>query len=219
MTTLSPAQVYTLARGAGFDPATAAIMVAIAGPESGYRTDARGDVGLQTSVWGPSIGLWQIRSLKAQTGTGGTRDASRLTDPTFNAKSAYSIYKGQGLGAWSTYTSGAYRGFLTKANAAAGTGGAPVPLGTASGSTTTTAGSTNAQLVDLPGGNWNPLNWPGAILGKTAQGASGALWAQVQPFLVTSTFVVTGLAMITIGTTVTAWPTVAKASGLPGGTP
>lgn len=110
MTTLTTAQVYSLARSVGLDPAKAVIATAIAMAESGLRTDARGDVGIQTSTWGPSVGLWQIRSLKAQSGTGGPRDATRLTDPTFNAQSMMSISgNGGSWKPWTTYTSGAYR--------------------------------------------------------------------------------------------------------------
>lgn len=120
---LAPSQVYQLARGAGFDPATAAVMVAIAGAESGWNPAALGDVSREDATWGPSVGLWQVRSERAQYGTGGPRDASRLTDPAFNAAAAYTIYRGQGLRAWSTYNSGAYRSYLGQA-ATASTSGA-----------------------------------------------------------------------------------------------
>lgn len=214
MTVLTPAQVYTLARGAGFAPPMAAIMVAIAGPESGYRTDAVGDVGIQTGTWGPSVGLWQIRSIKADTGTGRPRDASRLKDPVFNASAAYSIYKSQGLGAWTAYSSGAYRSFLGKANAAAGTGGAAVPPVSSSPS----SGTAGAQPVGLgPLEGWNPLAWPGQLLSRAAEGTADAVWAKVAPFLITWGFVVAGGTLVIIGTTLTAWPVAAKISGLPGG--
>jgi murein DD-endopeptidase MepM/ murein hydrolase activator NlpD len=115
---LSPSAVYALARSAGFDPSTAAVMVAIAGAESGWNPVAVGDAGLADDTWGPSIGLWQIRSLRAQTGTGRERDASRLTDPAFNARAAFTIYKQQGLRAWSTYSNGRFRNYLGQATAA-----------------------------------------------------------------------------------------------------
>jgi hypothetical protein len=79
-----------------------------------------GDIGLQNGTWGPSVGLWQIRSLKAQYGTGGDRDASRLTDPAFNAKAMVSI---SGAGAnwrpWSTYTHGSYKKYLSQLSGSA----------------------------------------------------------------------------------------------------
>lgn len=113
MTQLTGAQVYELAKKAGLSPTLAGVATAIAKGESGWRTDAVGDVGIQDSKWGPSVGLWQIRSLKAEYGTGGTRDASRLTDPAFNAASMATV---SGLGAnfkpWTVYTSGAYKKYL-----------------------------------------------------------------------------------------------------------
>lgn len=114
MSTLTAAQVFKLAKDAGLSPATATIATAIAKAESGWRTDAVGDVSLQDSKWGPSVGLWQVRSVKAEYGTGSTRDASRLTDPAFNARSMVAI---SGAGAnwrpWSVYTSGAYKKYLS----------------------------------------------------------------------------------------------------------
>lgn len=115
MTTLSPAQIYTLARNAGLAPAAATTATAVALAESGGRSDAMGDVGLEDGTWGPSVGLWQIRSVKAQTGTGQTRDASRLTDPAFNAASMAAISgTGGNFGPWTTFTKGTYKKFLSQ---------------------------------------------------------------------------------------------------------
>lgn len=117
---LTAAEIYRLARGAGFDESSAATATAIALAESKGDPNAVGDVALQTAKWGPSIGLWQIRSLNADKGTGRTRDASRLTDPAFNAASAFTIYKERGnWTAWSVYNSGAYTRYIPDAKAAA----------------------------------------------------------------------------------------------------
>lgn len=125
MATLSPAQIRDLALGAGFNASEAVTATAIALAESGGRTDAQGDTGITTAVWGPSVGLWQIRSLKSDSGTGRTRDATRLTDPKFNAQSARAIYKASGWSPWSVYKSGAYRAHLSKVPTS-GTGD-PIP--------------------------------------------------------------------------------------------
>lgn len=121
MPTLTPAQLYDLARSAGLTPGAAVVAAAVALAESGGRTDAVGDTALQDSKWGPSIGLWQVRSLKAEYGTGSARDASRLTDPAHNARAMAEI---SGAGAnwrpWSVYTSGAYRDKLPAVVAATG---------------------------------------------------------------------------------------------------
>jgi len=209
MTVLTPAQAYTLARQGGFDPVTAVIMVAIGGAESGLRTDAKGDVGLEDATWGPSVGPLQIRSLKADTGTGRPRDATRLTDPTFNAASAFSIYHGQGLSAWSTYSSGAYRNFLGGAQAAARTGGAALPPG---GVTASNAAATSAQSIDF-NSNWNPLNWPGnaleygaGVIATPGSDAALSIWNQVRPVMWMAMFTGLGLGLVAIGSFVVTAP-------------
>lgn len=114
MATLSPAQIYALARNAGLDLSPALIATAVALAESGGRTDAMGDLGLQNATWGPSVGLWQIRSLKSQSGTGQPRDATKLTDPVFNAKSMASISgTGSNFGPWSTFNNGSYKNHIS----------------------------------------------------------------------------------------------------------
>lgn len=84
-------------------------------------------------------------------------------------------------------------------------------VGTAgTNATNASLASVSGQLVELPGGNWNPLNWPGSILGNTAASTSQALWAQIQPFLLTGLFVSAGLGLVVIGTGITAWPSVRR---------
>lgn len=116
------AQVFTLAKGAGFDDKNAEIAAAIAMAETlTYSAGVQyadfgkvGDISLMDATWGASYGGWQIRSLKAKTGTGDIRDALRLTDSAFNAKAAFAIYQqaGNKFTPWSTFTSGAYLGYM-----------------------------------------------------------------------------------------------------------
>jgi hypothetical protein len=121
MATLTARQLYDLARTAGLSPTAAVVAAAVALAESGGNTAAVGDVSLQTGTWGPSIGLWQIRSLKADYGTGRARDAARLADPAFNARSMVEISsKGANWRPWSVFTSGKYRQHLDTVSAAAG---------------------------------------------------------------------------------------------------
>lgn len=120
MATLTMSQAYAYARQAGFDPAAAVIVAAIAAGESGLRTDAIGDTKLTDGTWGPSVGLMQVRTLKADTGTGRTRDITKLRDPLQNMVAAYEISgHGRDFTPWTVYTSGRYRQFLGQAQGAA----------------------------------------------------------------------------------------------------
>lgn len=119
MAALTPAQVAGYAKQAGFIGQSAVIAVAVAMGESGLNPSAMGDTGITTATWGPSIGLWQIRSLNAEKGKGTSRDATRLTDPAFNARAAYEISSGgKNWRPWSVYTSGAYLRHMTMARIA-----------------------------------------------------------------------------------------------------
>jgi hypothetical protein len=116
VSTLTVPQAYQLVRtNTTLSHERACTAVAIALAESGLRTDAVGDVGLQDGTWGPSIGLWQVRSIKAENGRGTSRDATRLKDPTFNARSMRTISgDGANFNPWSTYKNGAYRTHLDR---------------------------------------------------------------------------------------------------------
>lgn len=86
------AQVAGFAYDAGLrDPRKLILATAVAWAESGGNQNAIGDTSLQNATWGPSYGLWQIRSLKADKGKGTHRDADRLPDPAHNAKAMASI--------------------------------------------------------------------------------------------------------------------------------
>jgi len=117
---LTQEQVRKLALDVGFGEKDAKIASAIAMCESAYAKggkqyanfDAIGDIDLQTDVWGPSYGGFQIRSLKADTGTGSFRDAEKLLHPRFNVKAARSIKRSLGWNAWSVYLHGQYKAYL-----------------------------------------------------------------------------------------------------------
>jgi hypothetical protein len=112
-------QIYIVARAAGFTVYSAVTATAIALAESSGDPSAIGDVKLETRTWGPSVGLMQIRSLNADKGTGKARDASKLTDPLFNMRAAYTLSGGgTSFAPWSTYTSGAYKQYLADAQGA-----------------------------------------------------------------------------------------------------
>jgi murein DD-endopeptidase MepM/ murein hydrolase activator NlpD len=97
---------------------------AVALAESGGRSKALGDVDLQDSKWGPSIGLFQIRSLKNWKNFDGKgssdyyRNPSRLTDPEFNVDAAFNKSKGgTNWSPWATFTKGKFAKFLGDAAA------------------------------------------------------------------------------------------------------
>lgn len=119
MAQLSFDQALAVATSGGFRGGALITAVAIAKAESGLRTDAMGDTSIQTPKWGPSVGLWQIRSLKTQRGTGGARDADALLNPLHNARSAFSI-SGGGINwfPWTVYKTGAYKAHIPAVKAA-----------------------------------------------------------------------------------------------------
>ncbi|MGW4647686.1 hypothetical protein [Kitasatospora sp. NPDC004289] len=115
-TVLTFSQLCELARGAGFGGEDVEIAAAVALAESSGNPDAVGDVDLQDAKWGPSIGLFQIRSLRRPQDFGfpdNLRVESALSSPTYNAKTAKAIHaEAGGFGPWSTFTGGAYKAHL-----------------------------------------------------------------------------------------------------------
>lgn len=115
---LSAFDVARLAASAGLTGDAVRTAVAISGwngspnpGESGGDPGAvnRGDAS-SDGRWTGSFGLWQVRALRAEEGTGGTRDSTRLLDPRFNAHAMAEISGGgTNWRPWSVYTSGAYR--------------------------------------------------------------------------------------------------------------
>lgn len=185
MPTLTGVQVAAYAAKGGITTrAQLEIAVAIAKAESGWRSDAMGDTTITTGTWGPSIGLWQIRSLKAETGTGGTRDANKLKDPEFNARSMVAVSGGgTNWRPWSVYTSGAYRNHLPAAKAAVdelatslggAITGAGAQLDTVAGAVAGAAGT--GALAIGEGLTANPLAQAGALLAALS---SGDTWKRV----------------------------------------
>jgi hypothetical protein len=99
---------------AGFSPQAARIMYGIAGAESGYNANIQGDLGLQNNTWGPSYGMFQVRTLRKDTGTGRDRDINALRNNLMRqATAAYRISSGgRNFSPWTTYMHGSYRKFL-----------------------------------------------------------------------------------------------------------
>lgn len=170
---LSNERVYRLARAAGLGKQAAITATAIARAESGMNPSAVGDTSLTDGKWGPSVGLWQIRSLNADRGTGRPRDASRLKDPEFNARAMVTISgHGANWGPWSVYKSGAYRSHLSGARAAADGDRSP---------SAPNAGGSGGRRTDwspLPGDDGLP-GYADDLLGGLLGGAGDAAGGEV----------------------------------------
>jgi hypothetical protein len=117
MARLTAAQLYDLARTAGF-PADAAItMTAIALAESGGDPAAH-----NTRAPDDSYGLWQINMAgalgPARVTQFGLSSAGDLFDPLTNAMAAYTIWSSGGFRPWGAYTNGSFGQYVASAQQA-----------------------------------------------------------------------------------------------------
>lgn len=91
------------------------IAIALAYAEGQADLACESDWDLSNSKWGGSIGLWQIRTLTAETGKGTCRDIDALKklDIDFQARCAYEI-SGGGINfrPWSAYLNGSYKKYV-----------------------------------------------------------------------------------------------------------
>jgi hypothetical protein len=116
---LSPEEIARYAQDAGFEGRDLTVAVAIAIAESGGRTEAHNDKGLDDSY-----GLWQINMYKelgpARRDQFGLDENRDLVNPETNAEAAFEISgRGQSFQPWTTYTGGAYKQYLDEAEKAA----------------------------------------------------------------------------------------------------
>lgn len=140
---ISDAQIAGAAKAAGFSGGQVAIITAIALAESSGNIYAHNPVPPDNSY-----GLTQINMLG---GMGperrkryGLTSNDQLFDPVTNMRAAYDISsQGKNWRPWSTYTSGAYRLYLKRAESASGSPASEVP---------TAGGGTNASQVGLSSG-------------------------------------------------------------------
>lgn len=162
MATRTASDIYADLIAKGFNNAQAQVMTAISLAESSGNDTALGDVGLEDATWGPSFGLFQVRTLKSDTGKGTDRDVSWLSQSDANqAQAAFDIsHGGVDFSPWTTYTSGKYQQFLGQAQAAA------------AGTSVTTAGSGPIPMI---GPSWLPWNWPGAAVNAATASTLGGI--------------------------------------------
>jgi hypothetical protein len=110
--TISDVTIASAAANAGLPSCRGvplATWVAVALAESGGNTAAHATYGED------SRGLWQI-NMRAHAGWVGNRN---LYDPAVNAWAAKKVCDGQGISAWSAYTTGMYQRFVGRGQAAA----------------------------------------------------------------------------------------------------
>lgn len=175
MGTRSPQQIYADLLAAGFPDAAAVTMTQIALGESGGRVDALGDQNLQDATWGPSVGLYQIRTLKAETGKGTDRDILALQgNPARQAQAAYNISRrGMSFTPWTVFTSGKYQQFANQVQSA---------------------------LAGLRDGFLNPLGIDTGGLAGLSSGVIDRASSKVRDLVITGGFIALGLGLVALGT-------------------
>ena len=116
---VSHKELMTLLYRKGFKGKALETAYAVAMAESSGRPGALGDLDKVDAKWGPSIGLFQIRSLKHwQQYHDPYRDAKRLTNPEYNVAAAFDkSIGGTNWKPWATFVSGKFAKFLGDAAA------------------------------------------------------------------------------------------------------
>ncbi|WP_225824012.1 peptidoglycan-binding protein [Streptomyces naphthomycinicus] len=112
---MSLTELRALAAQAGFTGRDIKIAAAVAMAESKGDPGIVGDRKLVDHQWGPSIGLFQIRSLKhpGQFSPPDTlRVERKLRDSLYNAKTAKAIKDAHNWNQWSTFVNGAYKQYM-----------------------------------------------------------------------------------------------------------
>lgn len=121
MPQLTDQQIAEFAAAAGFTGSDLDTAVAVALAESGGISDRLGDVGIQDATYGPSVGLWQIRSVNPGYGNAfdqAHRNHEQNLDPATNAENAYALQQLKGWKEWSTWKDGLHEPFLDRARTA-----------------------------------------------------------------------------------------------------
>lgn len=140
--TLSDTALVRLARGAGFTETTIQTAVAISLAESGGKVNA---LHYNSSTDSYDIGLWQINDVAHS-----TYDRNLLyTSPSYNASKAQAVYAVSNVWTpWTTYNSGAYNKYMSRA--ATALQNAPTGVLTGSKCSDFTASDTVATTADSP---------------------------------------------------------------------
>lgn len=215
---LSAKDIAGYAAGAGFSGAALETAVAVGLAESSGRPNAVGDLTLQTAEWGPSIGIWQIRSRKAEKGKGTARDADRLTEPGFNARSAYAISNGgANWSPWSVYKSGAYRLYLLQAKKGVkDNGGRAIATARTNPAATGTLDAIAQGLHAVPGVDEAAavVDTASALTDLAQYPARVTAWLSDRNNIIRILKVVTGVGLLVAGLVVVSRPAVTRAASV-----
>jgi hypothetical protein len=152
---------------AGGPSALAPVMAAIASAESTSGTKLYGDDSYSPSGTDPtSFGAWQIHTFD-KAGPVNVQPNGQPYDQTqlvsnldYNAQAAVNIWKSQGLGAWTTYTDGAFAPYLKANSSSTASGYGSDPSGSSTSSTTSGGSSTSTPMTGLfstSGGTFTPV--------------------------------------------------------------
>lgn len=175
---ISDAQIAGYAKAAGFTGDNLAKAVAVALAESSGNVNAHNPVPPDNSY-----GLWQINMLgsmgPARRKQFGLSSNEELFNPATNAKAAFAIAGGgKNFRPWSTYTSGKYLGYMSRARKAAGN-----PDSSGGSATTQPAGfgdvfSWPGEIMDFFEFVTDPITWMRA--GMILAGAAALFWGLFQ---------------------------------------
>jgi hypothetical protein len=173
--------VADAAYAAGYRGEALAIAIAVTKPESGTGApagkwadaEALGDLTIQDATWGPSVGAWQVRTLKAAAAGTDRHRGTLFGNLARQAKAAYAISGGntttgsgppnRGWNHWSVYKSGAHRPYLDAARKAAA---AREALG---GSGSVAGGGSDWWRPSV--GNGNDSSLPATAAARAGEGA------------------------------------------------
>lgn len=109
------------AYNAGFRGDDLIVATAIAGAESSYNQAAINRADGRVTKWGPSVGMWQVRTLQQPqdwTGLDRNRDVNVVggeDNLQNNANFAYEVYSRSGFREWGAYTNNSYRNYISQA--------------------------------------------------------------------------------------------------------
>lgn len=170
---LSAREIGAVAFFVGFPMSAVPTATAIALAESSGNTNAVN----RNANGSTDHGLWQIND-KAHADL--ITKYGNINDPIANGKAALAVYKaaGNSFTPWSTYTSGAYKHFLTSSNTSAAKDGANNDLETIQSfpNDSTITAKASSPLDNLTATLTNPLNAVGSALNTLT---SPATWLRV----------------------------------------